>query len=125
MQTLLQRLEAQFESAGANAGHELRDDPYRRRIADLRGLDDYLDALARAANPGELLFFEAVSIHPHALPSAAVPSPEGLHVVWLLDESRVVTGNDTPAELFAANPGSRHQRILHAVYRSPTRPDRG
>jgi len=125
MQTLPQRLEALFEAAGANAGHESRDDPFRRRIADLRGLDDYLDALAAAANPGELRCFEAVSIHPHALPSAAVPSPEGMHVAWLLDENRVVTGEDTPAELFAANPTGRHRRILHAVYRSASRPDRG
>lgn len=124
MQTLPQRLEALFEAAGANAGHESRDDPFRRHIADLRGLDDYIDALAAAANPGELLFLEAVSIHPHALPSKVSPAPKGLHVAWLLDENRLITGDAAPAELFAANPTGQHRRILHAVYRRPSRPDR-
>ncbi len=110
-------MERLFESAGLNAGHVFRDDPYRRRIADLRGLDEELDALARAANPAELLFYEAVSIHPHALPSARPASPQGLHIVWLLDENRVISGDAAPAELFAANPTSRHLRMLHAVYR--------
>lgn len=116
MQTLLQLLETIFETSGANAGHEFRDDPFRRRIADLRGRDEYLDALALAANPGELLCFEAVSIHPHALPSTPTESVEGLHITWLLDENRLATGDAAPAELFAANPTSRHLRILHAVY---------
>lgn len=107
--------------AGSNAGHEFREDPFRRRIADLRGLDEELDALARAANPGELLYFEAVSIHPHALPSAVSPSPEGLHIAWLLDENRVTPSDTAPVELFAANPTNRHLRILHAVYRSEDR----
>lgn len=113
----------QFESAGANAGHEFRDDPFRRRIAELRGRDDYLDALTGAANPGELLCLEAVSIYPHALPSATAPSLEGMHVTWLLDENRLISGDAAPAELFAANTTGRHRRILHAVYRSASRPD--
>ena len=121
MQTLVQRLESLFESMGLNAGHEFRDDPYRRRIDDLRGRDEYLDALTLAANPGQLLFFEAVSIHPHALPSKATDSPEGLHIAWLLDENRLATGDTAPAELFAANPTNHHLRILHAVYRSADR----
>ena len=121
MQALLQRLESLFELARENAGHEFRDDPFRRRIADLRGLDEELDALARDANPGELLFFEAVSIHPHALPSKVSASPDGLHVVWILDENRVGTAYAAPAELCAANPTNRHLRMLHAVYRSPDR----
>lgn len=117
MQALLPRLEILFEKTGANAGHEFRDDPFRRRIADLRGLDEVLDALASEANPGELLCFEAVSIHPHALPSPAFEFPAGLHVAWLLDENRVMAVNGAPSELTAANPSNRHIRMLHAVYR--------
>jgi hypothetical protein len=121
MTALIPRLERLFESTGANAGHEFRGDPFRRRIADLRGLDMELDALASAANPGELLSFEAVSIHPHALPSRAAEWPAGLHVAWLLDENRITTGDAAPAELCAANPSDRHRRMLHAVYRAPDR----
>ncbi len=114
-------MERLFEKTGANAGHEFRDDPFRRRIADLRGLDVELDALASAANSGELLCYEAASIHPHALPSAAGESPLGRHVAWLLDENRVIESDAAPAELFAANPSNRHLRMLHAVYRAPDR----
>lgn len=121
MQALLPLLETLFEAAGANAGHEFRDDPYRRRIADLGGMNEELDTLARAANPGELLCFEAVSIHPHALPSAVFDSPQGLHVTWLLDENRVIASDTAPVDLFTANPTDRHLRILHAVYRGADR----
>jgi hypothetical protein len=121
MQALLSRLERLFETAGANAGHEFLDDPFRRRIAELRGLDEELDALASEANAGELLSFEAVSIHPHALPSAAAGSTQGAHVTWLLDENRTIASDGAPAELFAANPSNRHLRMLHAVYRAPDR----
>lgn len=110
-------MERLFEAAGANAGHEFRDDPYRRRIADLRGLDEQLDSLAQAADARELLCFEAISIYPHALPSPVTEAFAGWHVTWLLDHDRIITGDTAPAELFTANPTSRHQRILHAVYR--------
>ena len=121
MQALLPRLEILFEKTGANAGHEFRDDPFRRRIADLRGLDEVLDTLASEANPGELLSFEAVSIHPHALPSPACEFAAGLHVAWLLDEDRITSGYAAPTELCAANPSNRHLRMLHAVYRGEDR----
>lgn len=116
MQELLAIVERLFEAAGANAGHTFRDDPFRRRIGDLRGLDVTLDELARVEHAGVLLAYEAVSIHPHALGSVAPESPAGLHVTWLLDENRRITGAAAPDELCAANPSNRHLRILHAVY---------
>src|SRR5690242_3450955 len=104
MRTLLERLEALFESTGANAGHEFRNDPFRRRLPALQGLDAAFDTLAREACPGELLSLEAISIHPHALASVQPPYSEGLHIVWLLDEGRVLRSPRPPVELTAANP---------------------
>jgi hypothetical protein len=122
MRELAEIVERLFEQAGENAGHELRAEPFVRRIADLRGLDARLDALAEEEGRrlgAALERFEAVSVSPHAPARGGARSAGGTHVAWLLDESRVVRGGEEPEELSSANPGTRHLRMLHAVYAAP------
>ena len=104
LRALRARVEALFEQAGENAGHEFRQDPHARRLANVLDQGEefervaqhpaVLEAVEAALGPGfALADLEARSTNPFA------PAPEpwcaeaGLlaegaacHLVWMLDE---------------------------------------
>lgn len=104
LRALRARVEALFEQAGENAGHEFRQEPHARRFSVLL---DKEEELARVAQHPEVLGLVEAALGPgftladleaHSInPFAPVPRPwrtgedlwadgESCHVVWMLDD---------------------------------------